>query len=298
MFSQNCSDNEEDIEEEMESFGEGAVFNDFDRNDNTLIKMDQIITMNITESSLEENDQNPEMEYLDPRDAITKEDENSLLKTAIQLEPDRHEISNPLQITAGSTSSPTYVKSVMLMVRSNMRVLSLTRAQEIQLQMLADNNHKEANAALDAWLLINGKTRPEFDVKVLVTTFPGIKSYLKEYKSTTEESDDETSDFGDLHGDGGDDEDSGDVSDYDSDDNQEDNVESRASCDDKEQLDETEDETEDEDDDDNESNHGNHTNSQETDGHDTDKNDESAKKPIQGTKTNTWLVKFKSWLKK
>ena len=245
MFSPNCSDNEEDIEEEMESFGEGSVFNDFDRNDNTLIKMDQIITMNITESSLEENDQNPEMEYLDPRDAITKEDENSLLKTAIQLEPDRHEISNPLQITAGSTSSPTYVKSVMLMVRSNMRVLSLTRAQEIQLQMLADNNHKEANAALDAWLLINGKTRPEFDVKVLVTTFPGIKSYLKEYKGTTEESDDETSDFGDLHGDG-DDEDSGDVSDYDSDDNQEDNVNSRASCDDKEQIDETEDETEDE----------------------------------------------------
>ena len=227
----------------MEPFGEGAVFNDFDRNENTLIKMDDIITMDITESSREENDvaQNPEMEYLDPRDAITKEDENSLLKTAIQLEPGRHEISHPLQITSGSTSSPTYVKSVMLMVRSSMRVLRLTRAQEIQLQMLADDNHKEANAALDAWLLTNGKTRPEFDVQVLVTTFPGMKKYLKDYKGTAAESNDESSDFGDFHGD---DEDSGDVSDYESDEIEEDNVDSRASCDDKDDIDETVDETE------------------------------------------------------
>lgn len=241
LFSQNCSDNEDDIEEEMESnaFGEGAVLNDFDRQDDSLIKMEDIMTMDIRESSMEENDglQHPEMEYLDPKDSITKEDENSLLKTAIQLEPERHEISHPLQITAGSTSCPNYVKAVMLMITSNMRVLRLTRTQEIQLEILSEGNHKEPNAALDAWLVIHGKRRPQFDIEVLVKTFPGVKKYLKDYQGTAAEGNDENpADNADLHGDG---EDA--VSECDSDNKQEDGVDSTVDCDDKDDDDDDDD---------------------------------------------------------
>ena len=174
IFLELCSDDEEEMEADEIEFGDGSIFNDFDRPNDSLIPIHDITNL-VTEVEEESQD----LAEYDPLQAITKEDEQALLKTAVELEPHHHEINHKLQINQGPTSSDPYLKSVMLMIISDLRVLHLTPSQEMNLRVLAERKSPEPNAALDAWILLNGLRRTEFNVKILLDRYPGLKLHIK-----------------------------------------------------------------------------------------------------------------------
>ena len=269
-----CSDDEEMETDEME-FGDGSIFNDFDRPNDSLIPIDDITNLGT------EIEESQDLAEYDPLQAITKEDEQSLLKTAVELEPHHHEINHKLQIVQGPTSSDAYLKSVMLMIVSNLRVLHLSPSQEMNLKVLTEGKSPEPNAALDAWILLKGLRRPEFDVKLLLDRYPGIKLHIKcnQEEIVGDEKDNE--------------EDVADDEDEKSDDSHEDDMNNgkKNEGQDQEVVDEddmsdgenTEDHGVDDDDDEN-----------------LESNDEETPTTADPTTTNEkpWLVKFTSWLPK
>lgn len=235
-------------------FGDGSVYNDFDRHHDSLIPMKDIINL---DTEIEESQ---DLEY-DPLQAITKEDEQSLLKAAVELEPHHHEINHQLQIVQGPTSSASYLKSVMLMIASNLRVLHLNPFQEMHLQLLADTKSPEPNAALDAWILLNGRRRAEFDASLLLASYPGMKRHINWNED-------------EIDGDEKDDEDG---------------------------LAYDEDEKSDDSDEDDMNDGGKSVEKHhDVDDEDDDMNDEESATTAYQTTTPTrpWLVKFTSWLKK
>ena len=155
------SDNEESaILQDDQEYGEGAIYNDFSDRTLQLLSSEDIREMELSSQTCSQS----RSIVFDPYDNFTKEDKYEAVKAASEIDPDYYSIDHRLQITTGPTSSQDYLRSVMLMVASNLRILQLTQAQEMHLQVLADRESPEPNAALDAWILLHAKRRKEFDV--------------------------------------------------------------------------------------------------------------------------------------
>lgn len=293
------SDDEESaILQDDPEYGEGAIYNDFSDRTLQLLSSEDIREMELSSQTCSQS----RSTAFDPYDNFTKEDRYEAVKAASEIDPDYYSIDHRLQITTGPTSSQDYLKSVMLMIASNLRILQLTHAQEMHLQVLADRKSPEPNAALDAWILLHGKRRKEFDVNLLIFTYPGMKKYIGQNEHSIE---DNRADNGDEDG-SGDEGYDGDHTDDDKDDVDDDNNGDDAQeGDDGDHTDDDKDDVDDDNDGDNDQRGSDDTDddndgvdpSDNDDDFDDDDDDDSESQAPQPHKPTSAWIKFTSWLK-
>lgn len=171
------SDEEDCTIDETDEFGEGAIYNEFSsEKTKDLLTTKQISEMELHPS--QNQSESLESSQYDPYACFTREDEGEALRIAETIDPELYKINHRLQITTGSTKNADYIKAVMLLVTCRLRILSLNFYQELAMTKLHEDGYDQPNSAYDAWLLVNGFRREQFDVQEMLKIYPGVERDL------------------------------------------------------------------------------------------------------------------------
>ena len=122
-----------DVDEDN-CFGEGAVFSDFCANKEPLVSTEVIENLDLTSTPVEETYYGNDTFKL--LDNITRENLTGAVVLAARTEAQTYSINHNLSITSGCTDDENYLKAVMLLILCRLRILKLTKFQELNLERL------------------------------------------------------------------------------------------------------------------------------------------------------------------
>ncbi|XP_065066524.1 uncharacterized protein LOC135692361 [Rhopilema esculentum] len=171
----------EEIERaEQQHDDEGAIFNDFNEGQSSrMINIEEIEKLQFSQSIIIAND---EATAEHPQGAVPTEIIDQVILDDEDENPNWVREESRCFVTFGPINVFSYHKAVFLLITSkpNWDLLDATDEDLERFQRRRRLSWKKPDSMYDAWLLIEGTPRPEFDIKLFSETFPRWEELLRE----------------------------------------------------------------------------------------------------------------------
>ena len=168
LFSDN--DENEDIELDGNNSDEGALYNDFDRDDSVqLMSVDDIATYEFSQDKLKSTvDKTEEYTRLS---VVPKKVLDELFLNMDDLEPKRWWNPHGMFQGYGDPNSAEYHEHTMLIAAGRWKQMGFSKRDLMRFKLRYENKWSGSDTFYDAWLINEGLRRTEFDYNLFIERY-------------------------------------------------------------------------------------------------------------------------------
>ena len=180
LFSDN--DEDEDMELDGNNSDEGALYNDFDRDDSIqLMSVDEIATYEFSQDKLKSTvDKAEESTRLS---VVPKKVLDELFLNMDDLEPKRWWNPHGMFQGYGDPNSAEYHEHTMLIAAGRWKQMLFSQRDLMRFKLRYENKWSGSDTFCDAWLINEGLRRTEFDYNLFIERYPAWKAWCETHKT-------------------------------------------------------------------------------------------------------------------
>ena len=185
------SDNDSDSESDGNNSDEGAKYNDFDRKEHSLLDIDEISEYNFSQEVFQRG-----ISSITEEAAIELVPEDMMDDTFLARDEEHPELwqrHHDLLIYDGDINRRRYHECVLLLSVGRYKRAGYCEEGLIRFRIRERNHWEGVDSLYDAWLLLEGRQRKEFNYELFMLRFPGWEDHIqKKYKPPESDIEDST----------------------------------------------------------------------------------------------------------
>ena len=180
LFSDN--DEDEDMELDGNNSDEGALYNDFDRDDSVkLMSVDEIATYEFSQDKLSSTvDKAEESTRLS---VVPKKVLDELFLNMDNLEPKRWWNPHGMFQGYGDPNSAEYHEHTMLIAGGRWKQMGFSKRDLMHFKLCYENKWSGSDTFYDAWLINEGLRPTEFDYNLFIERYPEWEEWCETHKT-------------------------------------------------------------------------------------------------------------------
>ena len=174
-----CPDNDDDSDSDGNNSDEGSKYNEYDKANDNLFNINEISGFNFSQESFQREIEstNEEVNF-----SVVPDE---MLDTSFLLHDEPHpelwQRDNKHLTYDGDTNSRDYHEAVLLLAASRYKRAGYCENDLRRFQIRKRNNWSGVDSLYDAWLILEGKTRKEFNYELFLLRFPGGEDHIQLY---------------------------------------------------------------------------------------------------------------------